>query len=247
MATLLKKRVAKYTFDISANITEAATYGSFLAADILETPDTITIEGHKYKTGDMVACIPDTGVTAPTVPAIKTAYWVIVVDSDTIALATSLANAQAGTKAALNKTAQNGKCFLVKNAFGTITTDIVLPAGSIITDSYLEVITTFVGDAVIGGSTDDTTIALSTGVGAGDVTAAIAISDATNVWDEGVHCTLVGTPILGADAAHDTALELAALRAAKIIRVTTACNPTIAVAVNTLIAGKFDWYIEYAA
>src|SRR5260221_14309826 len=67
---------------------------TFVAADVTVNPaNTITITAHGYTTGLKVAL---TGTNLPTGLS-ATNYWVIRVDADTIKLASSLANAVAGT------------------------------------------------------------------------------------------------------------------------------------------------------
>ena len=67
------------------------------ASDVTAATDRITMLNHGYTTGDSVtysATGTDTGLSAGT-------YFVIAVDSNTIQLASSLANANAGTAVAL--------------------------------------------------------------------------------------------------------------------------------------------------
>lgn len=115
---------------------------------------------------------------------------------------------------------------------------VVIPKGAIITGAFIDVTTTFTS------STDAGTIAISV-QGANDLVSAIAISDGTNVWDAGRHGTLAGSPALGADAAHDTAIEVAALVAASYIKTTANKEVTATVATEPLTDGKCDIYIEY--
>ncbi len=67
---------------------------TFVAANVNVTPNTITITAHGYTTGLKVAL---TGTNLPGGLS-ATNYWIIRVDANTIALATSLAAAVAGTK-----------------------------------------------------------------------------------------------------------------------------------------------------
>ncbi len=67
---------------------------TFVAANVNVTPNTITITAHGYTTGLKVAL---TGTNLPGGLS-ATNYWIIKVDANTIALATSLAAATAGTK-----------------------------------------------------------------------------------------------------------------------------------------------------
>lgn len=87
---------------------------------------------------------------------------------------------------------------------------VYLPNKAIVTNIWVDVVTTFTS------ATDAATIAISL-QSANDVISAIAISDATNVWDAGAHGSKVGYPNFGADTAHDSAVEVAALFAATFI------------------------------
>ncbi len=66
---------------------------TFVAANVNPTANTITITAHGFSTGLKVAL---TGTNLPGGLS-ATTYWIIVVDADTIKVATSLANATAGT------------------------------------------------------------------------------------------------------------------------------------------------------
>lgn len=81
----------------------AITAKEFLDAAVDVEDNTITIEAHGYQTGTRVVAS-----TTGTLPAgmSATTYYVIYVDVDTIKVATSLANAVAGT--AVNITAAEG-------------------------------------------------------------------------------------------------------------------------------------------
>lgn len=109
---------------------------------------------------------------------------------------------------------------------------------AIITRAFYEVNTTFTS------ATDSATIAIMV-EGAGDVVAALAISDGTNIWDAGLHGTIVGSPTLGADASHDTAIEVGALTAASFIKVAGQEEVTFTVGTDVLTAGKLTLYLEY--
>ena len=66
-------------------------------ADI--TGDTITVTGHGYVTGDpIVFMVESGGATAMTLPALGSTHWAIRVDANDIQLASSYANAIAGTQ-----------------------------------------------------------------------------------------------------------------------------------------------------
>lgn len=116
---------------------------------------------------------------------------------------------------------------------------VYLPDNAIITRAWYDVITTFTSAGADAG-----TIALKA-QSADDLVAAIAISDGTTVWDAGVRGCLPLAPNLGADAAHDTQLEVIALMAALQIKLTAERELTATVAVQALTAGKLVLYVEY--
>lgn len=116
---------------------------------------------------------------------------------------------------------------------------VYIPTKAIITDAWIDVVTTFTD-----GDTDAATIALTL-QSAGDLVAAIAIADASNVWDAGIRGTLINNPNLGNDAAHDTALEVIALHAATKLKLTAVREVVATVAIAALTAGKANIYIEY--
>lgn len=122
-------------------------------------------------------------------------------------------------------------------AIATYPLPIVLPNGAIIQKAWYNVTTTFTS------ATDAATIAL-TASSAGDIKAAIAISDATNVWDAGLHAGLPGA-YAERTVAGDTAVLDAASQAASWILLSANKIPTVAVAVEALTAGVMDIYIEY--
>jgi len=116
---------------------------------------------------------------------------------------------------------------------------IYIPNKAIVTKFWYDVITTFTSP-----TSDAATIAVHI-QSAGDLIAAIAISDATNVWDAGIHAGKVGFPNFGADAAHDSQVEVAALFAATAIKATAEREITATVAVEALTAGKAVFFCEY--
>lgn len=119
---------------------------------------------------------------------------------------------------------------------------VYIPDGALITKAYYHVETT-VGD----DGDDSTTLALGYTGATGAFVAAIAISDASNVYDAGSHGTLVGMgAALGADAAHDTALEVIALNAATMIALTDRKELLLTKANDHAIdAGKLHLFVEY--
>jgi hypothetical protein len=116
---------------------------------------------------------------------------------------------------------------------------VFLPTKAIITKVWIDVVTTFTSAGADAG-----TIALHAQA-ADDIVAAIAISDTTNVWDAGMHGSKIGFPNFGADAAHDTAVEVAALFAATYLKLTAVREITATVAEQALTAGKANVYVEY--
>lgn len=225
----VEKAVYKFPLTVSSTFT-------FTATEVDITADTVRVPNHTFKTGD--ACgLSTTGAVPTGLTALSVAYYIIVVDGSTIGFASSRANAVAGTK--INLTAVgSGTTTIHKNGFGDVILG-VLPDGFIITNAFIDVITTFASPTGV----DNATIALGA-VANGDLVAAIAISDASNVWDAGIRGTLVTAPNMGADAAHDSALETIALFAATKLK-TTADRAILAnIAVDTLSAGDLDLYIE---
>ena len=86
------------TFAESSKYSAAYAVSWTGASDVTAATDQITMLDHGYTTGDSVTYSAsggtDTGLTAGT-------YFVIVVDSNTIQLASTLVNANAGTAVAL--------------------------------------------------------------------------------------------------------------------------------------------------
>lgn len=119
-------------------------------------------------------------------------------------------------------------------------TGLVIPKGAIVKDVFYNVRTTFTD-----GASDTATIALTL-QSAGDIKAAISVAAAGNVWDAGVHAGLIGSPVLGTNAADgDTAIEFAAVRSASYLALTANRELTVTVAVAALTAGVMDIYVEY--
>lgn len=116
----------------------------------------------------------------------------------------------------------------------------VIPSGAIITSAFIDVRTTFTS------ATDAATIALTV-EGAGDLVAAIAISDGSNVWDSGRRGTLAGSAALSVFHASNnpTAIQMADSIADSFIKTTADRQVVATVAVEALTAGVLDLYIEY--
>lgn len=113
---------------------------------------------------------------------------------------------------------------------------VTIPSGAVVTKAEYVVNTTFTS------ATDAATIALTL-QSAGDLKAAIAISDATNVWDAGLRGCLPGNYALDGNAL--TAIAMAAARAASEIATTAERELTATVAVEALTAGELTLYVEY--
>jgi len=136
--------------------------------------------------------------------------------------------------ATFNPSANTGE-----RAIGAHGLGVYLPAKALITRAFIDVVTTFTSAGADAG-----TIAIHA-ESAGDIVAAIAISDSTNVWDAGARGSKVGFPNLGADAGHDSAVEVAALFAGTMVKTTEVREITATVATQALTAGKANIYVEY--
>lgn len=214
---------------------------TFTASDVDIVNDTIRIVNHGLKTGTPVGMLA--GTTIPTgFTEATTGYYVIAVDGSTIGLATSKANAHAGTKVNITGIGA-GTNTLYINGAGIVDLGI-LPDNFVITDAWYDVTTTYITDDGTTPGNDAGTLALSTGQGAGDLKAAIAVSDSTNVWDAGLHGTLITAPNLGADSAHDTALEVIALETGVKLKLTADRIPVLTFATETATAGALSLFIE---
>jgi len=98
------KKAKGYGILISTTVATPAAK-TFVDADVTVAADTITIAAHGYATGLRVAA-----TTGGVLPAglSATNYWVIKVDADTIKLASSAANALAGTVVDITAAAGGG-------------------------------------------------------------------------------------------------------------------------------------------
>lgn len=113
---------------------------------------------------------------------------------------------------------------------------VYIPDNAVIVDAWIDVVTTFTSAA------DSATIAIHI-QSANDVVAAIAISDATNVWDAGLRGTKIDTYALDGNALSQVAMGAA--RAASHIKLTAEREITATVAVQALTAGKAVIYVAY--
>lgn len=114
---------------------------------------------------------------------------------------------------------------------------VFIPTGAVITDAFIDVKTTFTS------ATDAATIAGKV-QSTGDVIAGIAISDASNVWDAGLHGSILGSSA-ERTVAGDTAILAAASLAASRIKLTAEREIIATVAVEALTAGKMAIFVEY--
>lgn len=95
-----------------------------------------------------------------------------------------------------------------------------IPVGAIVTRAWVDVTETFTS------SSEAATVAVSL-LGAGDIIAAIAISDGSNPWDAGFHD------------------GIQAVAAANFLKVTADNLIKVTVAVEDLTAGTMDIHLEY--
>ena len=116
-------------------------------------------------------------------------------------------------------------------------TGVYLPVNAIITSAWWDVITTFQT-----ASADAGTIAL-TAQSAGDIVTAIAVSNASNVWDAGMHAGKPGSYALDGNAL--TQIAAGAALAATFIKMTAERELVVTVAGQVLTAGKMAIFVEY--
>jgi hypothetical protein len=114
---------------------------------------------------------------------------------------------------------------------------VYIPANAIVTRAWIDVTTTFTTESADGG-----TIGLYI-ANAGDLTAAIAVSAAGDVWDAGIHGTLIGTPAVP-DAGSSAIVHTASV-AATLLKTTALCELKAIVATQALLTGKLRLYVEY--
>lgn len=195
------------------------TSQAFVAADVDITADTIRLLNHGLRTGDLVGLVADTtaGAALPAGTTVGTAYYVIQSDGSHIQLATSYANAFAGTAVNITSVGTTGATVYKNGGRGWSLLQSV-PVNAIIRNFSYDVITTFsssldlgaaVGDncsirialvdvsaaRVIAGVTDQnlTTVAL----GAAN---AAEISNGANSWDAST--TIAGEGVSAITAAN---------------------------------------------
>ena len=138
---------------------------------------------------------------------------------------------------------------LANNASASCTAgEIWLPDGALLTKAYYFVQTTFAD-----GNDDSAALSLGYTDSTAAFVASLAISAtgtngvASGQWDAGIHGTLVGMGAnLGADAAHDSALEVIALNAATMIHLTAAKQLLLTTSDDEAVeVGKLSLWVEY--
>lgn len=226
MNQFLNKNIAKFTLDVNPETVALS------ATTVGLTSNTIVV-ANSYSLGEKVALY---GADVPAGSAIDTQYFVIPMGNGKIKLASSLANAIAGTAVDLTDVG-SGNMIIGRSAFG-VTTLGKLPENAVVTNVLYDVETTFTS------ATDAATIALD--LGGTDFVAALAISNGTNIWDAGVHGTLYGNWALDGNAL--TAIAMAAARTGTYTKTTSTASTQVVestIAVETLTAGKLNIYVEY--
>lgn len=114
---------------------------------------------------------------------------------------------------------------------------VYIPDNAIVVDAWIDVVTTFTS-----ATSDTATLAVKIQT-ANDVVAAIAIADATNVWDAGVHGTKINNFALDGNAL--TQVAMAAARSATHLKLTAEREITVTVGVEAITAGKMVIYVAY--
>lgn len=131
----------KYT--VKANYTVGPLI-SVATANINATAGTLSIPNHGLSNGDVCGQILANSLAITGVTTKVTPVYVIVVDGSTISLATTRANAFAGTAAAIT---HGGSISLYKNGLssatnGNVLSGIIIPKGNIIVNAAYVVNTT---------------------------------------------------------------------------------------------------------
>lgn len=204
----------RYTIKAKYKLGTGKTFG---VNDVDITLDTIRVVSHGYSVGDALGAT--TSGSLPTGLSVDTAYYVIDVDASTIKLATSRANAFAGT--AIDLTAVgSGTQTLTKNAIGVILSGMKIPQGHLITNSAYDVVTTCTTAGTNAG-----TMAISVEA-ANDIVTATAVSTGTT-WNN-VTNMVAGTPVSAATA----------------IKTTADREVTFTLATNAFTAGEVNIYLD---
>lgn len=135
-------------------------------------------------------------------------------------------------QAVFNPSANTGERSIGAHGLG-----VYLPDNAIVLSAWVDVITTFTSAGADAG-----TIALHA-QSANDIVAAIAISDASNVWDAGLHGSKVGAFALDGNAL--TQIAMGAAQSASMLKLTAEREITATVATQALTAGKLVVNVLY--
>lgn len=145
-------------------------------------------------------------------------------------------------KATFDPSANSGQRSIADHGLG-----VFIPDNAIVLDAFYDVVTVFASTA---GGTDLSVIGLEV-QGSDDIVGALAIANALNLWDAGLHKTLVGSPTLtGFHATNNpTALQyhthLTGTPAVTMIKTTAAREITATVATQIVATGKLNLYVIY--
>ncbi len=125
-------------------------------------------------------------------------------------------------------------------AIGAHGLGVYLPVNSIITNAWYDVVTTFTS------ATDAATLALKVQT-ANDLVSALAISNASNIFDAGLRGTLTAGTTTLTEAAPNTRTQIvnAVDIVAGFIKLTIEREVTVTVAVEILTAGRLVLFVEY--
>ena len=104
-ATTLANAQAGTAIDLTS---AGGPFGVVKTLAVSTSANTITIPAHGFLTADRVMVAVNSGATLPTGLSAQTAYFVTVVDANTIKLADTAAHAKAGTNAITLSGAGNG-------------------------------------------------------------------------------------------------------------------------------------------
>lgn len=133
----VNKKIIKYALS-------AATTAIVPSASISTTTDIFTLAAHGLKTGDVTSVV--TSNTLPTlstgIMTATTAYYVIKITDSTFQLATSYANAVAGTYVNVTGVGVGNQTFR-KNGIGVVHTGIMIPASALIMKAITNNLTNF--------------------------------------------------------------------------------------------------------
>lgn len=175
----------KYTVKANFKIGTAKTWAT---TDVDLVNDTIRIANHGFKTGDAVG-LSTTGAVPTGLTALSTAYYIIQVDGSKVGLATSRANAFAGTKVNLTAVG-SGVGTMQKGALGVTYSGVIIPKNHTIVNASYKVVTTGASPTGVDNGTLAITT-LDTAAASLTLVAAAAISTGTT-WDAtGAHVLCV--------------------------------------------------------